>query len=93
MQKISNGNYSKSNISMSAESFSFFLSETYGFDTLTVNGRFNETSKNGFRKFVFSVGFTIFNQSGYGVRLSDLCNRLILDKILSIPLNILKKNS
>ena len=93
VQKISNGNYSKSNISMSAESFSFFLSETYGFDTLTVNGRFNETSKNGFRKFVFSVGFTIFNQSGYGVRLLDLCNRLILDKLLSIPLNILKKNS
>ncbi len=93
VKKISVDQKPSADISMSGESFSFFLSETYGFDTLTVNGRFNELSNNGFRKFVFSVGFTIFNQSGYGVRLYDLCNRLILDKILSVPLNIIKKSS
>ncbi len=93
VKKICNSKPSKSDISMSAESFSFFLSEAYGFDTLTVNGRFNETSRNGFRKFVFSVGFTIFNQSGYGVRFFDLFSRLMLDRVLSVPFNILKKNS
>ena len=80
-------------ISMSAESFSFLLNETYGFDTLTVNGRFNQIKKNGYRRFVFSIGFTIFNQSGYGIKFFDLFNKLIFQKILLVPLNILLKKS
>ena len=54
---------------MSAESFSFLLNETYGFDTLTVNGRFNQIKKIGYRRFVLSIGFTIFNHSGYGIKI------------------------
>lgn len=67
------------------------LNSPYGIDTLSINGFFRE-SKNGFRRFIFSVGFKVLNLSGYKVGFGILFNFTILAKIRYYMLRIIKKD-
>ena len=74
-------------------SFNFMLSMPYGLDTLSVNGRLREQKPNGFKKFIFSIGFQVLNSSGYGVKFRDIISPFILTKIIGLPIRLLLRNS
>jgi UDP-MurNAc hydroxylase len=84
---------SECHLEMTHESFIYMLTQPHGIDTLSVNGRFSELSKNGFKKFIFSLGFHTLNSAGYGVKFRDLFSIRILTRLVSIPMRILLKNS
>ena len=80
-------------IEMSSDQFNFILKETYGVDTMSVNGRLKEISQNGFRKLIFAIGFTVMNQSHFGIKFTDLFNSLIINKIRDVVFRIFFKSS
>ena len=51
-------------IEMSSESLYFIMQNTFGFDTLTVNGCFEEKKNNGFSKMVKSLAIENLNNIG-----------------------------
>ena len=51
-------------IEMSTESLHFIMQNTFGFDTLTVNGCFEERSQNGFAKMAKSLAIENLNNIG-----------------------------
>ena len=57
-------------ISMHSESFTFLMERSYGFDTLSVNGCFEEIRKNGFTN--FTKTFAIENLNGMGLKFSPM---------------------
>jgi UDP-MurNAc hydroxylase len=80
-------------IELTSQSLLNIITQPFGIDTLSVNGRLNELNQNGFRKFIFSIGFQSLNSSGHGIKLCDIFSLKILHKIVSIPFRIIKKNS
>ncbi len=66
-------------ISMSSESLDFIMKNTFGFDTLTVNGCFEETKAGGFSRMTKTMAIENLNNIGISVRPSIL---LRLDIIL-----------
>lgn len=86
-------NYVDPDIEMSSDQFNFILKETYGVDTMSVNGRLKEISQNGFRKLIFAIGFTVMNQSHFGIKFTDLFNSLIINKIRDVVFRIFFKSS
>ena len=54
-------------ISLHSQSLAFIFDNSFGFDTLTVNGNFEQRSKNGFSK--FTKNFAIENLNNLGYRL------------------------
>ena len=82
-----------SDVEISSDQFNFILKETYGVDTLSVNGRLKEIKKNGFRKLIFAIGFTVMNQSHFGIKFTDLFNTLILNKIRDVVFRLFFKSS
>ena len=52
---------------MSSESLDFIFKNTFGFDTLTVNGCFEERRDHGFSRAVKSLGIGTFNNNGIHV--------------------------
>ena len=83
----------KCDLEISSDSFLLMITHAHGLDTLSVNGRLKEIQKNGFRKFIYSMGFLTLNSSGYGVRFRDILNPNLLQKLISIPIRILLKNN
>lgn len=79
-------------ISISHDSFNLIVRQVYGLDTLSVNGRLAEVSNDGFRKFIYSMGFLTLNSSGYGVRFRELFNVNLLERIVSITFRLILKN-
>ena len=65
---------SQPDVSMSSESFNFMMSNTFGFDTLTVNGCFEEEQKSGFSKLARSFAIENLNNMGIEFRPSILFN-------------------
>tara|TARA_B110001450_G_scaffold203971_1_gene193559 strand:- start:1251 stop:1871 length:621 start_codon:yes stop_codon:yes gene_type:complete len=61
-------------ISMSSESFNFLMSNTFGFDTLTVNGCFEEEENSGFSKLARSFAIENLNNMGIEFRPSIIFN-------------------
>jgi len=61
-------------ISMSSESFNFLMSNTFGFDTLTVNGCFEEEKKSGFSKLARSFAIENLNNMGVEFRPNIIFN-------------------
>lgn len=59
---------SNSDIILSSEQLNFIFLNTFGFDTLTVNGCFEESSKNGFSK--VAKTFSIENLNNIGLSVS-----------------------
>ena len=80
-------------ISMSSDQFNFMLKETFGFDTTLISGRMNAKSSNGLQKLSTSVGFILMNQSNYGVKIKDLFDKFLFNKILDTLVRLLMKRS
>ena len=79
-------------ISMSSESFHFILKNTFGFDTLTVNGCFDLGHKNGFIK--ASKILAIENLNNLGIYFdSKIFMNFNIFKIFFNLLNKVKTNS
>jgi UDP-MurNAc hydroxylase len=79
-------------IEISFDSFILIIRQVYGLDTLSVNGRLSEINPNGFRKFIYSMGFLTLNSSGYGIRFRDFFNISLLQRLISIPVRLILKN-
>ena len=66
-------------ISMHSESLEFLLKNTFGFDTLTVNGCFEEVSDSGFSRVTRTLAIENLNNMGIEFRPSIILNyRLII---------------
>ncbi|MDB2431911.1 MBL fold metallo-hydrolase [Alphaproteobacteria bacterium] len=61
-------------ISMSSASLSFLMSNTFGFDTLTVNGCFDEERKSGFSRLARSFAIENLNNLGIEFKPSIVLN-------------------
>jgi len=61
-------------ISMSSESLNFILSNTFGFDTLTVNGCFEEIVNSGFSRAARTLAIENLNNMGIEFRPSIIFN-------------------
>jgi hypothetical protein len=57
-------------IALHSESFAFILKFPYGFDTLGVNGTFEELKQGGFDKFTKTFAIENLNNIGYSFKLS-----------------------
>ena len=57
-------------VALHSQSLAFIFENAFGFDTLTVNGNFEETSANGFAR--FTKNFAIENLNNLGYRLDFL---------------------
>ena len=65
---------SQPDVSMTSECFNFLMSNTFGFDTLTVNGCFEEEQNSGFSKLARSFALENLNNMGVEFRPSIIFN-------------------
>tara|TARA_B100000780_G_scaffold93301_2_gene64860 strand:- start:2516 stop:3865 length:1350 start_codon:yes stop_codon:yes gene_type:complete len=73
----------EADISMSSESFKFLLSNTFGFDTLTVNACFEEESNSGFSRAARSLAIENLNNMGIQFRPSIIFNYKLIAMFIS----------
>lgn len=72
-------------IQMRSESLAFIFKNTFGFDTLTVNGCFEEVTSGGFAEATKSMAIENFNNNGINFSIGFLFKfRLILNSIYSL---------
>jgi hypothetical protein len=76
---------------MSSESFNFILNNSFGFDTLTVNGCFEEKAKEGFLKSTKSLAIENLNNMGIYINIFIFVNFKIIsiffDRIKNVRKN------
>ena len=77
---------------ISKDSFNLIIQQDYGLDTLSVNGRLKEIQNDGFRKLIYSIGFSTLNASGYGIKFKDFMKFNLLRRFIMIPLRLILKN-
>ena len=76
---------SKVDLKMSSDSLNFIFINQFGFDTLTVNGCFDEKNHGGFIKSIKSIGIPLLNNNGYKINFRFLFNiRLIFNFFRSV---------
>ena len=77
-----NGTMSQTNeeadLSMPSESLNFLFSNSFGFDTLTVNGCFDEEKEGGFSKATKTLAIENLNNIGIYIKLSILFNMPVI---------------
>ena len=83
----------KADINLSSDQFNFLLKQTFGFDTMLVSGRLKANNSKGLNKLATSLGFTVMNQSNYGVKIKDLFNKFIFNKIQDTVTRLLTQKS
>lgn len=90
-----NETYSKPQISMSSNSLNFIFQNSFGFDTLTVNGCFEEESRNGFLNSSKTLAIENLNNMGFKISPSIILNLnlilLFLKRLIKVK-NRLKFN-
>ena len=91
--EIVNAEQKNCDLSLHSSSLRLLLTQPYGLDTLTINGRLKEINAGGFTRLVFSLGFVAFNAANFGVTFRDLIHPLILRKVLTLPPRMLVKSS
>ncbi len=91
-RKIDYAEKSKADIEMFSNSLVFIFKYSYGFDTLTVNGCFEEKNKNGFSKMSKLFALENLNNLGYKLDFKFLFNYklifLFLKKLFSVQKKI-----
>lgn len=79
-------------VEMSSESLFFIMQNTFGFDTLTVNGCFEEISKNGFSKMTKSLAIENLNNIGIKFNFFIIFNfkliHLFIGRLFSVSKNL-----
>ena len=77
---------------MSSESLNFMLNNPFGFDTLTVNGCFEEHNKGGFAKATKSLALENLNNMGIMFNIKILLNYnvilLFLERLKNVEKNL-----
>ena len=68
----------KADLSMPSESLNFLFSNSFGFDTLTVNGCFDEEKEGGFSKATKTLAIENLNNIGIYVKLSIFFNMSVI---------------
>ena len=78
-------------LSMESESLDFIFNNTFGFDTLTVNGCFEEEKKNGFVDSTKTLAIENLNNLGIKIELKTLFNFSILKLFLTRLYRVARK--
>ena len=73
----------EADISMSSESLKFVMGNTFGFDTLTVNGCFEEVADSGFSRAARSLAIENLNNMGIQFRPSIVFNFKLIAMFIS----------
>ncbi len=84
---------SQSDISMSSESLSFLMKNSFGFDTLTVNGCFEEESESGFSRAARTLAIESLNNLGIEFRPSVLLRPNLFSLFVSRLMTVSRKVS
>lgn len=75
-------------ISMQSESLYFIFKNSFGFDTLTVNGCFEEVAKNGFVRATKTLAIENLNNLGINIEINTLFNfpliKLFLERLYRV---------
>ena len=80
-----------SDIILTSEQLNFIFQNTFGFDTLTVNGCFEESSENGFSKVAKTLSIENLNNIGLSVSYKLLFNFNIILLFFSRLINVERK--
>ncbi len=78
-------------LSMKSESLDFIFKNSFGFDTLTVNGCFEEEQKGGFVKATKSLAIENLNNLGIKIELKTLLNFSVIKLFLTRLYRVAKK--
>ena len=78
-------------VKMSSESLNFILTNTFGFDTLTVNGCFEEVAEGGFSQVAKTLAIENLNNMGIAFRPNIIVNPGIIKLFLTRLWKISKK--
>ena len=78
-------------ISMQSESLNFIFKNSFGFDTLTVNGCFDEVAKNGFVSATKTLAIENLNNLGIKIELKTLFNFSIIKLFLTRLYRVARK--
>ena len=81
----------KAMLSMKSESLNFIFKNSFGFDTLTVNGCFEEVQKGGFIKAAKTLAIENLNNLGIKIELKTLFNLSIIKLFLTRLYRVSKK--
>ena len=76
---------------MRSESLNFIFKNSFGFDTLTVNGCFEEVAKNGFVSATKTLAIENLNNLGIKIELKTLFNFSIIKLFLSRLYRVARK--
>ena len=80
-----------SDIILTSEQLNFIFQNSFGFDTLTVNGCFEESSENGFSKVAKTLSIENLNNIGLSVSYKLLFNFNIILLFFSRLINVERK--
>ena len=80
-------------INLSSDQFNFMLKEQFGFDTMLVSGRIKASNSKSLKKLATSLGFIAMNQADYGVKIKDIFNKFIFNKIQDTLVRLLLQKS
>ena len=78
-------------LSMKSESLDFIFKNSFGFDTLTVNGCFEEEKKNGFVDATKTLAIENLNNLGIKIELKTLLNLSIIKLFLTRLYRVARK--
>jgi len=78
-------------ISMSSESFNFIMTNTFGFDTLTVNGCFEEEKASGFSRAARSLAIENLNNIGISFNPGIIFNVHLISLFVTRLFSVSKK--
>ena len=78
-------------LSMKSESLDYIFKNSFGFDTLTVNGCFEESKKNGFVDATKSLAIENLNNLGIKIELRTLFNLSIIKLFITRLYRVAKK--
>ena len=76
---------------MASESFDFILKNSFGFDTLTVNGCFEEETKGGFSRAARTLAIENLNNMGIEFRPAIIFNYQLIKMFISRLLTVSRK--
>ena len=91
VRKIFSQTSEKAMLSMKSESLNFIFKNSFGFDTLTVNGCFEEIQKGGFVKATKTLAIENLNNLGIKIELKTLFNISIIKLFLTRLYRVSKK--
>jgi len=81
----------EAHISMSSESLNFLFKNNFGFDTLTVNGCFEEIKKNGFMSSTKTLAIENLNNLGFYISIKTIFNLNLLSLFFKRLYSVKKK--